>query len=24
VTTAGGLTGWVNSKFINCTNEVTK
>lgn len=24
VTTAGGLTGWVNSKFTDCTNEVTK
>lgn len=24
VETATGLIGWVNSKFTNCTNEVTK
>lgn len=24
VKAAGGLNGWVNSKFTNCTNEVTK
>lgn len=24
VSTASGLTGWVNSKFTNCINEVTK